>query len=93
MFRNPIVDAVVVLLIVLLFFGPKRLPELGKSLGSGLKEFKDGITGGSGDSDDDRAALTRASDETPLTRTSDEGGADAAPSGPGGTQIGAERRP
>jgi Sec-independent protein translocase protein TatA len=41
-FRNPLVDALVVLIIVLLFFGPKRLPALGQ----GLREFKDSITGG-----------------------------------------------
>ena len=35
----------IVLLIVLLIFGPKRLPGLGKQLGSGMREFKDGITG------------------------------------------------
>ena len=45
MFRNPLIDAIVVLLVVLLIFGPKRLPQLGKSLGHGMREFKDGITG------------------------------------------------
>ena len=47
MFRNPLIDAIVVLLVVLLIFGPKRLPGLGKSLGHGMREFKDGITGSS----------------------------------------------
>ena len=45
MFRNPLIDAIVVLLVVLLIFGPKRLPSLGRGLGQGMKEFKDGITG------------------------------------------------
>ena len=53
MFRNPTADLIVVLLIVLLIFGPKRLPGLGKQLGSGIKEFKDSITG---KDDDDEAA-------------------------------------
>ena len=35
----------IVLVIALLVFGPKRLPSLGKSLGSGMKEFKDSVTG------------------------------------------------
>jgi sec-independent protein translocase protein TatA len=35
----------IVLLIVLVIFGPKRLPELGRSLGRGMREFKDSITG------------------------------------------------
>jgi len=32
-------------LVVLLIFGPKRLPEMGRSLGKGMREFKDSITG------------------------------------------------
>jgi sec-independent protein translocase protein TatA len=35
----------IVLVIALIVFGPKRLPELGRSLGSGMREFKDSITG------------------------------------------------
>ena len=57
MFRNPLIDVVVVLLIVLLFFGPKRLPALGQ----GLREFKDTLTGGSDDEDEaERPELTSA---------------------------------
>jgi sec-independent protein translocase protein TatA len=47
MFRNPTTDLIVVLVIVLLIFGPKRLPTLGRTLGQGLREFKDSITGDS----------------------------------------------
>jgi sec-independent protein translocase protein TatA len=65
MFRNPTTDLLVVLLIVLLIFGPKRLPGLGKQLGQGIREFKDSITGGSSDDDDveakDRAQITQGS--------------------------------
>ena len=35
----------IVLVIVLLIFGPKRLPGLGRQLGSGMREFKDSISG------------------------------------------------
>jgi sec-independent protein translocase protein TatA len=38
-------EIVVVLVIVLIVFGPKRLPDLGRSLGSGMREFKDSVTG------------------------------------------------
>ena len=38
---------VLLLVIALLLFGGKRLPEIGKSLGSGLREFKSSITAGS----------------------------------------------
>ena len=35
---------VIVLIIALIVLGPKRLPEVGRSLGKGIREFKDGIT-------------------------------------------------
>ena len=38
-------ELAIVLIIALVIFGPKRLPDLGKSLGSGMREFKDSITG------------------------------------------------
>ena len=44
-------EIAIVLVIALLVFGPKRLPELGQSLGRGIREFKGSI---SGDNDDDR---------------------------------------
>jgi len=63
----------IVLLIVLLIFGPKRLPGLGKQLGSGMREFKDGITGkGKGDDDEAKPELTsaeKAFGEPPATPT------------------------
>jgi sec-independent protein translocase protein TatA len=44
----------IILLIVLIVFGPKRLPGLGRQLGSGMREFKDSLTGKDKDDDDDR---------------------------------------
>ncbi len=38
-------ELLLLLLVVLLVFGPKRLPEMGRSLGKGMREFKDSITG------------------------------------------------
>jgi sec-independent protein translocase protein TatA len=38
-------ELIVVLIIALIIFGPKKLPELGKSLGSGMRSFKDSVTG------------------------------------------------
>lgn len=43
----------IVLVIALIVFGPKRLPELGSSLGRGLREFKETVTGERKDDDDD----------------------------------------
>ena len=66
MFRNPYADGLIVLLIVLLFFGPKRLPTLGRSLGQGMREFKDSITGtGSDDQAEQRPEITQASAKAP----------------------------
>jgi TatA/E family protein of Tat protein translocase len=44
--ENPLHIAVL-LVVLLLVFGARRLPEFGRSLGSGMREFKDGITGSS----------------------------------------------
>src|SRR5690242_13390934 len=49
-------ELAIVLVIVLLIFGPKRLPGLGKQLGTGMREFKESITGKDKDDDDDRAS-------------------------------------
>lgn len=38
-------EIVVVVVVLLLIFGPKRLPSLGRSLGTGMREFKESITG------------------------------------------------
>lgn len=46
-------ELAIVLVIVLLIFGPKRLPGLGRQLGSGMREFKDSITGSSKHDDDE----------------------------------------
>jgi sec-independent protein translocase protein TatA len=49
-------ELLIVLAILLLIFGPKRLPGLGRQLGGGMREFKDSITGKSSDEDDDDEA-------------------------------------
>ena len=51
------VELIIVLVIVLVIFGPKRLPGLGRSLGSGMREFKDSVTGK--DKDDKPAEIQR----------------------------------
>jgi len=47
-------ELVIILLVVLLFFGASRLPSLARSLGASAKEFKDGLE--EGDDDDDEPA-------------------------------------
>jgi sec-independent protein translocase protein TatA len=59
-------ELLILLLVILLVFGPKRLPEMGRSLGRGMREFKDSI---SGDKDRDeertRGELTAAAAPPP----------------------------
>ena len=38
-------EVVLLVVLLLLIFGAKRLPEMGRSLGRGMREFKDGVTG------------------------------------------------
>jgi sec-independent protein translocase protein TatA len=45
---------VVILIVLLLVFGPKRLPEMGRSIGRGMREFKDSLTNRGDDEDDHR---------------------------------------
>ena len=47
-------ELIIILVVVLVIFGPKRLPELGRSLGGGMREFKDYVTGKTRDDDVDR---------------------------------------
>ena len=49
-------EIVIILVIVLIIFGPKRLPDLGRSLGHGMREFKDSVTGKDKEELPDRSA-------------------------------------
>lgn len=71
-------EILVVLIIALVVFGPKRLPELGQSLGKGIREFKGSLSGDSDDRDDagqgaaqqrklDSGAAAAESDEEPVS--------------------------
>jgi sec-independent protein translocase protein TatA len=56
-----IAGLVVILIVALLVFGPKRLPEMGRSLGRGMREFKESVTG----QDDQPELPARSTDEAP----------------------------
>lgn len=47
-------EIVVLLIIALIVFGPKRLPELGKSLGRGIREFRSSVSGDKEDEEDEQ---------------------------------------
>lgn len=55
-------EIAIVLIIALVIFGPKRLPELGQSMGKGIREFKGSI---SGDKKDDEDAETPQTAQLP----------------------------
>ncbi len=56
-------ELAMVLVVALLILGPKRLPQAGRSLGAGLREFKDGVTGGKATGDEPEAVTVAASSE------------------------------
>jgi sec-independent protein translocase protein TatA len=91
MFRNPTTDLIVVLVIVLLILGPKRLPGLGKSLGQGMREFKEGITGESKD-ETDKPALTQAGTMPDPTDASGRATEPATAPNQTSTEVGSEHR-
>jgi sec-independent protein translocase protein TatA len=51
-------EIALVLIVALIVFGPKRLPELGHGLGRGMREFKETVTGEKKDDIEDKAKLT-----------------------------------
>lgn len=66
-------ELLILLLVLLVVFGPKRLPEMGRQLGKGMREFKDSISGKDLDDDDDLGELsppaTKASSTAPERET------------------------
>jgi sec-independent protein translocase protein TatA len=49
-------EMLVILVVALIVLGPKRLPEAGKALGKGMREFKDSLSGGSSNDDEETLA-------------------------------------
>ena len=50
-------ELIVILAIALIVLGPKKLPEVGRSIGRGMREFKDSLAGEPRRDDDDRPAI------------------------------------
>jgi sec-independent protein translocase protein TatA len=80
-------ELIIILVIVLLIFGPKRLPQLGRQLGGGMREFKDSIQGKDKDEEDETADAATGRPELTRTQQADvldpSTGAAKAPAGGG----------
>ena len=73
----------IVLLIVLIIFGPKRIPELGRSLGSGMRGFKESVTGK--DKGDDEPERLEQPNTVEASANDEQRAGDRATAGPAGT--------
>jgi len=76
-------ELIIILVIVLILFGPKRLPALGKSLGKTVKSLKDGLEGKLDEGDEEEASETTAKKAEPsaakakkTNASADDAGAD-----------------
>jgi sec-independent protein translocase protein TatA len=70
-------ELLIVLVIALIVLGPKKLPEVGRSLGKGMREFKDSISGITSDDDEDvkhipaQSTTAASTPSTPTSTTTD----------------------
>jgi sec-independent protein translocase protein TatA len=62
-------ELIIVLVIALIVLGPKRLPEAGRSVGRGLREFKDSLSGNNRDDDEEIGELHATTSSTPSSTT------------------------
>lgn len=77
-------EIILVIVVLLVIFGPKRLPSLGRQLGNGMREFKDSVTGNDKDRDDAdeaeaRPALAQSTPQEPVVPPVERAPVDAAP--------------
>ncbi|MBJ7472274.1 MAG: twin-arginine translocase TatA/TatE family subunit [Solirubrobacteraceae bacterium] len=70
-------ELIIILVILLLLFGAKRLPELGRSLGGGMREFKDSVTNRGDDDKQPQAIEPRR--ESPVQPTTPASTSEQAP--------------
>jgi len=57
-------EIIILLIVALLVFGPKKLPEMGRSIGKGMREFKSSISGPGEDDDEESPELSAAEEPT-----------------------------
>jgi sec-independent protein translocase protein TatA len=85
-------ELAIVLIIALVIFGPKRLPELGRSVGRGIREFKSSVTGEDKDDEDIAEAKREELEESSKAQAGPEGAAGAGTDEPLEGEVVAERR-
>jgi sec-independent protein translocase protein TatA len=83
-------EIAIVLIIALLVFGPKRLPELGKSVGKGIREFKGSISGEDDDDKPDEQTQIVAATPTPPPPAQAQPAQAETPPAPAEEQVEAE---
>jgi sec-independent protein translocase protein TatA len=66
------IELAIVLIIALIVFGPKRLPELGKSLGRGIREFKGSVSGEGDDDDEPKPPAEIDASKAPAEKTAED---------------------
>jgi sec-independent protein translocase protein TatA len=62
-------EIIILLIVALLVFGPKKLPEMGRSIGKGMREFKNSVSGSDEDDDDVTPELPEETARAPKTDT------------------------
>jgi sec-independent protein translocase protein TatA len=62
-FNLGVPELLIILVILLLVLGPKRLPGIGRQLGAGMREFRDSITGRHSEDDQERPAVEAPAEE------------------------------
>lgn len=75
-------ELIILLVIVLLLFGAKRIPELAKGLGTGMREFKNSSSGKYEEVESDKDKEKKNEDEEVLDRDNDERKAEANSASP-----------
>ncbi len=58
-------EMILILIVLLLLFGAKRLPEMGRSVGRGMREFKDAVTGTGTDEEPEKTELSAPAPASP----------------------------
>jgi Tat protein translocase TatB subunit len=79
-------ELIIIFVVALLVFGPKKLPELAKTLGKWVTEIKRGVYIAKGQIEQELNVDYKLPDEDIIKNLPKDAGSDAAPSGPGKTE-------